>query len=718
VNGIKIASPDNKNRFVQLDIIPSDILSSIEISKSLTPNMEGDAIGGTVNMIVKDAPEITSFKATASIGYSQIFFNEKYIDFAKASIQPKSPIQRNPPGYVAQPGDFSRTNLDFKPMQAYPTVTLGFSYTQRFMNNKLGVVLANNFQNQYYGNISTRYSVTPVDLTSDSLRYLDVTNFKGYSQQANNGLVAHVDYVFNNKNRINIDNFFIYSYLAQTRLSEDTTLLGTGRVGPGTGQIFANNQSSTQVQYIENIKLSGKHFVLPNLSLDWTGMMSLAGRRLPDLANIETDYRIQAKYTRTATFFDQITRDWLHNEDRDYTGIVDLDYFRNVGRGNSLDFKAGGLYRSKTRSNNEDDYVLKPPTTNASGGFLSKPYWTDIYNAQWVVFNTAGTNVFNPNNYTAAEDVYAGYFMANYKTPKWELGGGLRYENTSTNWADRVRSPTQPSSGNQSYQDFLPSVFLKYLINNKQNLRASYFKSISRPNYYEITSSITNAIDYFITGNPFLEHAVADNFDIRYEIYPKGEQHLFVGVFYKYIQRPIELSLEEVKSGQLYLLPVNSPNAKNYGAEVSFTKYWGKFGVTGNYTYTHSAVSTSKMAHDKNGNQISVVETRPLQGQTDHVVNASLLFKDVKNGIFAQLAYQYQGTTLVQISPFYQSDYYQRPLNTLAFSGEKDLGKHFTIFVKLNNLLNTATVQYVQKTLVVSRDVYMASYSLGVRFVL
>jgi hypothetical protein len=84
VNGIKIASPDNKNRFVQLDIIPSDILSSIEISKSLTPDMEGDAIGGTVNMVVKDAPEVSSFKATASMGYSELFLNEKYIDFKKS----------------------------------------------------------------------------------------------------------------------------------------------------------------------------------------------------------------------------------------------------------------------------------------------------------------------------------------------------------------------------------------------------------------------------------------------------------------------------------------------------------------------------------------------------------------------------------------------------------------------------------------------------------
>src|SRR5579859_4128414 len=101
LNGIKIASPDNKNRYVQLGIVPSDILSSIEISKSLTADMEGDATGGTVNMVVRDAPDNTSFKATASVGYSQLFFDEKYVGFHTGGIQDKSPVQRNPPGYTA-----------------------------------------------------------------------------------------------------------------------------------------------------------------------------------------------------------------------------------------------------------------------------------------------------------------------------------------------------------------------------------------------------------------------------------------------------------------------------------------------------------------------------------------------------------------------------------------------------------------------------------------
>ncbi len=223
--------------------------------------------------------------------------------------------------------------------------------------------------------------------------------------------------------------------------------------------------------------------------------------------------------------------------------------------------------------------------------------------------------------------------------------------------------------------------------------------------------------DYYISGNPYtLQHAVADNFDLRYEIFPKGEEHLFAGVFYKQIQHPIEQTLNGVSSGLLYLEPTNSLAAKCYGAELSFTQYWGRLGVTGNYTYTHSAVSSQKLSHDKSGNVDTIVESRPLQGQTDHIINVSLLYKDSKHGTFAQFAYEYQGVTLNQISLYYQSDYYQRPMNTLSFSVEQDIGRHFTLFGKFNNLLNTPTVEYVQKTLEVSRDVYKSTYSVGLRY--
>ena len=70
INGVKIPSPDNKNRFVPLDIFPSEMLDRLEVTKSLTANMEGDGIGGAVNLIMKDAPSERQFTVNLSTGYN------------------------------------------------------------------------------------------------------------------------------------------------------------------------------------------------------------------------------------------------------------------------------------------------------------------------------------------------------------------------------------------------------------------------------------------------------------------------------------------------------------------------------------------------------------------------------------------------------------------------------------------------------------------------
>jgi hypothetical protein len=105
-----------------------------------------------------------------------------------------------------------------------------------------------------------------------------------------------------------------------------------------------------------------------------------------------------------------------------------------------------------------------------------------------------------------------------------------------------------------------------------------------------------------------------------------------------------------------------------------------------------------------------------MQGQAEHVGNLSLLYKDTKHGTFAQLAYEYQGLTLAQTGSYAGADFYQRPTNTLAFSCEKDIHKHFTVFAKANNLLNTPIKEYVQNTVLVLQNTYWATFNVGVRY--
>ena len=715
INSVKISSPDEKARFVSLNIVPSDLLQRIEVSKSLLPEMEGDAIGGTINLIMKDAPDSMVFKAIGSIGYSNIFFNRKYDNFSKSDIQSKSVSERMGSSHAAEPNDFSRSNLDFKKQAALPTGIIGFTYGKRFLKNKLGLLISDNFQNQYYGSNSQFNIVAPDNANNFKPGITDVANRTSSTQQLNNGLTAHFDYNINEYNKIIINNVFLYTYLAQARLSIDTSITGGngGRIGPGTGSVFNNNRSFTNKQYLENLKVEGKHILSKHFLFDWAGVLSTATKKSPDRAEIAIDHKINADFTSSPFYFDNVTRIWQHNQDKDYNILGNLNYKSNIGS-SIIELKAGGLYRHKTRFNQQDQYTLRP-VANTNG---VKQTYTGINSANWIVYNPAGTFDYDVNNYHAYENITAGYGEAKISLKSLDIFGGVRVENTKQGYNVNTFIETALSSVDKTYRDVLPSVQLKYKVNNKTNIRASYYKSIARPSYYELVPYTIRGQDYDEVGNPNLKHTVADNFDLRYEFFPKDEEQLFVSGFYKKLQNPIENALLSLTGGQLVFTPQNFANAKILGAEFVYTKYFGNFGVTGNYTIIHSKVNSPKVVPDSvsfSGKTLFKTQDRPLQGQSNNIINLSLLYKNERQKLFIQLAYEFIGKTLSEVYPNFGYDYYQQPQSFLALSGEKSLNKHFIFFGKFNNLLNTPTTLKINN-ITVGKDIYKANFSVGIRY--
>ena len=128
INGIKIPSPDNKNRFIPLDLFPSELLERLEVGKSLTPNMEGDAIGGTINLVMKDAPEHLLLQANAAGGYNTSFPDQKFSQFDNATMNLQSPAQVKGNTYVATLSDFPLTHLNYTEKSKPTNSTFGLTF--------------------------------------------------------------------------------------------------------------------------------------------------------------------------------------------------------------------------------------------------------------------------------------------------------------------------------------------------------------------------------------------------------------------------------------------------------------------------------------------------------------------------------------------------------------------------------------------------------------
>ena len=227
------------------------------------------------------------------------------------------------------------------------------------------------------------------------------------------------------------------------------------------------------------------------------------------------------------------------------------------------------------------------------------------------------------------------------------------------------------------------------------SLRLSYYAAINRPSFFEIVPySIINE-EYKEKGNPDLKHTRSHNVDLRYEYFPRASEQIMIGLFYKNIIDPIEYGL--LNEGQdTYYMPMNFGDANNYGVEIDITKYFNWIGFKANYTYTHSAITTTK--RNMVGNEIVTVEqTRPLYGQAAHVANLSILLKDTHYGWSGQIAGGYTGKRLANISNWLDNDVWEAGSFRLDLSVEKKFNCGLCAFAKIGNLLNTPTIRYIHK---------------------
>ncbi|MDB5009775.1 MAG: TonB-dependent receptor, partial [Mucilaginibacter sp.] len=436
----------------------------------------------------------------------------------------------------------------------------------------------------------------------------------------------------------------------------------------------------------------------------------------PDRADITLNHLIQPDFTSTPSYLYNLTRIWQKNGNKDLSASANLSYKTGLGDKSNLEIKAGGLYRHSTRYNSQNFYQLKP-VPDASGG---KVPFTDIYKADWLVYDQTGSSASDKSNYTAFENITATYGEFKLTLNKLDIIGGIRVEATKQGYNTNPVVLDTASNAQKTYTDVLPSIQFKYRLTDNSNLRASYFKSIARPALYELVPTPTYGASTDVTGNPNIHHTEADNYDIRYELFPKNEEQFFVGGFYKNIKNPIEFALVSTVGGQLQTSPQNFGTAKVAGAEIVYSRYFGNFGVSGNYTYTYSNVNSPKIVPEAgvaNGQPVTKLQSRPLQGQTGDVVNLSLLYKNDAQKAFVQLAYTYTSKTLALVYPDYGYDYYQQPQSFLALSGEKQVSKHFTLTTKVNNILNTPTTFKINN-LVQAKDVYNVSFNIGFRYAL
>jgi len=752
VNGIKIPSPDNDNRFVPLDIFPAVFLDRLEVHKSLSADMEADAIGGTVNMVMKDVPASGRIlDADVQLGYNQMNVDGDFATYSRSQLHKRSPSELFGPNYEAVPGDFPGQNMVQHYKTPLPDVIANATYGDRLLDQKLGLMLGASFQNSYRP--SSYYSYDPgiANTAGNPILLNEFIERRTSAQQQRIAFHGKATYDIDNKNKVGL--YGGHYLLNEFRVRDQVRREAQGLTVDDGYPAYLTTRFSNTYQTISTANLNGEHKLLPAFDANWNLVYAHAKNDRPDdgVFNRSAEYDVATNaYLGEAVYFASgrsNTRTWERNTDEDLAAYLDFKYRPEWLNDQTL-VKFGGVYRNKTRDNYYNYYSYNATLSPAVKG-IDWDTFADVPFPQMA--NGYGDG--NESNlvYDAHERIIAYYLNTDWHLNQTHVQVGLRAEHTEQDYAINPISAASNATdlnGKQNYTNLFPSLSIKQLINSKTNVKATYFKGISRPGFFEIvpTTRSRGGGDSFYSerGNPDLRPTIAHSFDLRYEYFPTLLDQLLAGIFYKRIIDPIEYGFPQLENADSEpstgrILPQNFGKASNFGAELDMTRYFNRFGIRANYTYTHSRVTTNKVTRSTNeeveagARAYNLVEQRrPLQGQSAHVANLSLLYKDQVHKWDVQLVFNYTGKRIALVSPYFEADQIMRPMTVMDLSVEKGIGR-IVLFVKANNLLNTPYQLIVDKPLArldlpyphqddgtkqanIRRDLYGQSYRLGLRY--
>ena len=712
VNGVKIPSPDDKNRYIPLNIFPSDLMDRLVVSKSLTADMEGDAAGGVVDMVMKDAPSRFQLQANAAIGTTDYFWKDgrDYLTSNRSDYTKKAPYEAFGSEYKASMSDFKNGPMQLKShSMPAPNFIGGLSVGNRFWNDRLGVMLAGSIQNTFRGTERTYNSVKMA--SGEQAMYISKLNHRYYSiHDLTTGVHAKVDLTLP-KHKIEWYNMYVRTNSKGVRYNNS---IGTEYIGANSYTQDDEIRSLSTTQSIFATNLKGTHHLTKNFTLDWSGIFSQAKEEDPDRTYVTLSNSVSTEADAdgnilsgnlwdtnkniTKTFPKDAERRFQHNMDTDWAGYINLTYDTHFANDVEALWKAGAQYRRKERSNRYYSYIFSPADNaqDLDGNGLEQ-----FDNVDWVC-KTPYSQA-SQLNYNSKEHIGGAYTMVTLKTKLGELIAGFRAEHTNQIYTMLQHFRNMGQTGEQSYWDYLPSASLKWTPTKKMNIRLSYYRSINRPGFYEIVPYQIMGEEYQEKGNPNLKRARIDNIDLRWEWFPSKTEQILAGVFYKYLKDPIEqvfvTSDGKIGAGtDAYYMPDNLGNAKNMGFEIDVIKYIRHFGIKANYTYTYSKITTSKREYKEGSAEYKsgVTQSRPLVNQAPHTANISLLYKDTENGWNAQLASSFTGAKLALVSPFKDADQWDKAMFGLDLSAEKQFKNGFSIFFKANNLLDAKRERYLK----------------------
>ncbi len=742
VNGADMPSPEPNRRVVPMDIFPAGLLENIQVSKTFSPDQSGDFSGGSVQVKTRDFPSSLTFSISASGNYHSLTtFKDAQIykggnwDFmgiddgarslpdlikTQAADQPVRERGRfSTEGFTAQDiqGFGHAFSNVWQPRNKTAPVSQGYSLSIGNAvgdnNRELGYVLSftydNSLKNQNDAWNSYRVSTDPSGAAV-------LSPFTTYNVNTTTQAVVW-GALFNTSLRLSP----LHKISLKTLYNRNTD--DEARTYEGFNSDRNTDLRDYRLRYVERGiftgQLSGEHHFgwFLNSNVEWLLSKARATRDEPDNREVLYEQR-NGKWT----FFDVTqsgSRFFFDLQDDSEGAKIDWTIPVESLTGHPAKFKLGGKWTTKDRSFDARRFRFEQ-----SSGIQTKVDLTadpeDIFAPDHIapgLFQLRETTRAT-DNYSATQEVWATYVMTDMQlASKWRFVGGLRIENSKQNLIsfDPFSLTTQPIEVALDNTDLLPGLNIVYKFTDRTNLRGAYSRTLTRPDFREMAPfEFTDFIGgRAISGNPDLKRSTIDNFDFRFEMFPRLGELVAVSAFYKLFHAPIEQIIRP--TAQLSVTFQNAKAAKNYGLEFEFRRRLDSlspslepFSINTNITIVKSDIEIEP------GIGVQTSDKRALQGQSPYVVNITLGYDNQDRGLQANLLYNVFGKRIDEVGAQGLPDVFEQPRHQIDFNAKKKHG-HFTYKMSAKNLID-GNALYKQGGEIFRQYKEGRSFSIGVSY--
>ena len=732
VDGVQLAAPNPSRRAVELDTIPPDVIASLEVTKALTPDMDGDAIAGQINIVTQSALDRDGLILRGSIGTGEYQLGDGDNDRANLTVGNQFGAERNVGALIA--GSWSRTgrftdNVETEFVRAGDRLLPEVSEIKDYEGER------------------TRWGLTGrFDWRPDesNLLYLIASASKFKDEEYRNTFTIDYDV---------------------SRITADSD----ERAGLTTRATFDKElRERFQEQEIRTLNLGGEHF-LDSWRIDWQTSWSEGKYQLPKRQQFI--YRSTLRPRMSYDFSDPDRPVWtLRNADgsvlqeginlpegvyafRRYNQRFEdaqeeeiglrLDFLREQDFfGDAGNLKFGLRARLREKESNDDRnrngvvadgpaYAdLLCPRVSRNFGYVGFEFGRVMCND---IFDRFGPQVRNQNllplvqdslvsDYAASEDIYAGYVRLDANWDRLTLVTGVRYEYTELSGRgalfDEDTGEAMVQSDDGSYGKLLPSVHLRYEADDDIVARASWSTAVSRPNFVDTVPRLVISDDdrEASAGNPDLEATYSHNLDVSVERYFEPVGLLSAALFYKRLEDPIFEIVRVVEGGPLdgvrLTQPLNGRDGEIKGVELSWQQTFDMLpapfdglGVYANYTYTQSNAKAPLGLGDTD-----------LPGTSRNNVNLAVFYE--KAGFNARLSYN-ERSAFIQEFALNDSelDVYWDKRKILDFTTSYQVTDRWQVFGEINNITDSEQRRYQgSRNRVLELEEFGRYWLMGLRF--